>query len=82
MPVPCSYRRGLPAPCRGRWVGFSRQIDGSGVLTGAVTWIFSDELTLAASAYWPYGEGPSGAVLRSEYGGGAKSGLLQISFYY
>ena len=57
-------------------------IDGSGVLTGAVTWIFSDELTLAASAYWPYGAGPSGAVLRSEYGGGAKSGLVQISFYY
>ena len=57
-------------------------IDGSGVLTGAVTWIFSDALTLAASAYWPYGERPSGAVLRSEYGGGAKSGLVQISFYY
>ena len=56
--------------------------DGSGVLTGVVTWIFSDELTLAASAYWPYGERPSGAVLRSEYGGGAKSGLVQMSFYY
>ena len=57
-------------------------IDGSGVLTGVVTWIFSDALTLAASAYWPYGERPSGYALRSEYGGGAKSGLVQISFYY
>lgn len=57
-------------------------IDGSGVLTGALTWIFSDALTLAASAYWPYGAKPSGAVLQSEYGGGARSGLLQVSFYY
>lgn len=56
--------------------------DGSGVLTGAVTWVFSDALTLAASAYWPYGEGPGPAALQSEYGGAAKSGLLQISFYY
>ena len=68
--------------------------DGSGVLTGVATWIFSDALTLAASAYWPYGKGP-GAVsfrnedlqvqtigLRSEYGAAAKSGLLQVSFYY
>jgi hypothetical protein len=56
--------------------------DGSGVLTGAVTWIFSDALTLAASAYWPYGERPRQGTLQSEYGGAAKSGLLQISFYY
>ena len=57
-------------------------IDGSGVLTGVVTWIFSDELTLAASAYWPYGERPRHGTLQSEYGGAAKSGLVQISFYY
>ena len=57
-------------------------IDGSGVLTGVVTWIFSDELTLAASAYWPYGERPRHGTLQSEYGGAAKSGLLQVSFYY
>ena len=57
-------------------------IDGSGVLTGAVTWIFSDVLTLAASAYWPYGERPRQGTLQSEYGGAAKSGLLQASFYY
>ncbi len=57
-------------------------LDGSGVLTGVVTWIFSDELTLAASAYWPYGEQPRQGILQSEYGGAAKSGLLQISFYY
>ena len=57
-------------------------IDGSGVLTGVVTWIFSDALTLAASAYWPYGERPRHGTLQSEYGGAAKSGVMQISFYY
>ena len=57
-------------------------IDGSGVLTGVATWIFSDELTLAANAYWPYGARPRQGILQSEYGGAAKSGLLQISFYY
>lgn len=68
--------------------------DGSGVLTSVVTWVFSDALTLAASAYWPYGKdaGPislrnedaSAATsgLRSEYGGAATSGLLQIRFHY
>ena len=56
--------------------------DGSGVLTALATWVFSDAVTLAASGYWPYGDEPTGAVLRSEYGGVARSGLLQISFYY
>jgi len=56
--------------------------DGSGVLMGVATWIFSDALTLAVSTYWPYGAGPSDGALRSEYGGTAKSGLLQMSFYY
>jgi len=56
--------------------------EGSGVLTALATWVFSDAVTLAASGYWPYGDEPTGAVLRSEYGGVARSGLLQISFYY
>ena len=56
--------------------------DGSGVLTALATWVFSDAVTLVASGYWPYGDEPTGAVLRSEYGGVARSGLLQISFYY
>ncbi len=57
-------------------------VDGSGVLTGLATWAFSDALTLAVNAYWPYGKEPRGSALQSEYGGAAKSGLLQVSFYY
>ena len=56
--------------------------DGSGVLTGVATWVFSDALTLTFSTYWPYGAGPSSGALRSEYGRMAKSGLLQMDFYY
>lgn len=51
-------------------------------MTGVVTWIFFDALTLAASAYWPYGERPRQGLLQSEYGEAAKSGLVQVSFYY
>jgi len=56
--------------------------DGSGVLVPSVSWIFSDNVTLAANAYLPYGAEPDDGAIRSEYGGGAVSGLLQINFYY
>jgi len=56
--------------------------DGSGVLIPGVSWIFSDNLTLTASAYLPHGEEPHDGQLTSEYGGTPASGLLQISFYY
>ena len=56
--------------------------DGSGVLTAVSSWICADDLTLAATLYVPYGDGPSGGALRSEYGGTPASGLIQISFYY
>ena len=56
--------------------------DGSGVLTAVSSWIFSDNLTLTANLYLPYGAEPENGVLRSEYGGVPGSGLLQINFYY
>ncbi len=56
--------------------------DGSGVLTGVLSWIFSDNLTLTANLYLPYGAEPENGILRSEYGGVPASGLLQINFYY
>ena len=56
--------------------------DGSGVLVPSVSWIFSDNVTLAANAYLSYGAEPDDGEIRSEYGGGPVSGLLQISFYY
>jgi hypothetical protein len=56
--------------------------DGSGILIPSLTWTFSDNLTLVAQAYAPYGLGPEGGRARSEYGGAPVSGLLQMSFYY
>ncbi|MFC1888246.1 hypothetical protein ACFL4G_00680 [Thermodesulfobacteriota bacterium] len=57
-------------------------IDWSGVLTAGVTWIFSDNVTFTASAYFPHGAEPENGTLQSEYGATPVSGLLQVSFYY
>lgn len=57
-------------------------VDGSGVLTAGVTWIFSDNVTFNASGYFPHGTGPEDGTLQSEYGATPASGLLQASFYY
>lgn len=75
-----SWGLGFAAPLTCGWV-FSPQ-DQSGVGTLALSWLFSDALTLAASAYAPHGEKPRAGRLRSAYGGAPRSALLQISFYY
>jgi hypothetical protein len=75
-----SWGLGRVAPFTGGWI-FSPQ-DGSGVGTLALSWYFSDSVTLAATGYWPHGKTPRRGQLRSEYGGTPKSGLVQISFYY
>ena len=67
-------------PVSGVWI--VSPADGSGVLTLTLSWLFSDNLTLAASAYVPHGAGPTGGRITSEYGGLPASGLMQISFYY
>jgi hypothetical protein len=56
--------------------------DGSGVIDPSTTWVFSDNVSLLASAYFPYGAPPDGMTLKSEYGGTPAGGLVQISFYY
>ena len=75
-----SWGLGFAAPLSCGWV-FSPQ-DQSGVGTLALSWLFSDALTLAASVYAPHGKKPREGRLRSAYGGAAHSALLQISFYY
>lgn len=56
--------------------------DGSGVLIPALTYIFSDHVTLGASGYLSYGAAPGEGVPQSEYGGTPASGLVQIGFYF
>lgn len=76
--VACGLGTAFPASVA--WV-FS-PVDGSGVVIPSATWVFSDSVTLLASAYIPYGREPEDGELRSEYGATPASGLLQISFYY
>jgi len=57
-------------------------VDGSGVAVPSVVWVFSDNVTLTASAYVSYGAAPEGFKVLSEYGGTPASGLVQISFYH
>jgi hypothetical protein len=75
-----TYGFATASPVSLSWI-FS-PVDGSGVLIPALTWVFSDHVTLSASGYVPYGAGPSNGELRSEYGGTARSGLAQIGFYF
>ncbi len=57
-------------------------LDGSGVINPSSTWVFSDNVSLLASAYFPYGALSDGMTLKSEYGWLPASVLAQINFYY
>lgn len=78
--VQASYGIAVVMPLNVSWI-FS-PVDGSGVLTPAMSWIFSDNVTLVANAYFPYGAKPNDGRIQSEYGGTPISGLVQIRFYY
>ncbi|MCK4590142.1 MAG: hypothetical protein KAT86_00205, partial [Candidatus Latescibacteria bacterium] len=78
--VQAAYGIGGESPLNVSWI-FS-PVDGSGVLATAVSWIFSDNITLVANVYFPYGAKPEDGQIQSEYGGTPASALLQISFYY
>jgi hypothetical protein len=56
--------------------------DGSAVVSPGLSWIFSDNVTLAGKGYIGYGKGPEDGEIRSEYGATPTTGLIQISFYY
>lgn len=78
--VQLSYGFAGVAPLSATWL--LSPVDGSGVVIPSVVWVFSDSVTLTASAYVSHGAPPEGTTIRSEYGGTPTSGLLQISFYY
>ena len=60
------------------WIG---SLDGSGVVAPALSWNFSDNVTIVMSAYFSYGEGPDAGVPQSEYGSAPATAFLQISIY-
>jgi hypothetical protein len=78
--VQATYGFASMTPITLSWI-FS-PVDGSGILTPAVSWIFSDYLTFLGYVYLPYGAKPENGKIMSEYGGSPVSGLVQISFYY
>jgi hypothetical protein len=74
-----SYESSPELSCSGQWL--HNPGDGSGVLVPAVTFTWSDALSSTGSIYFPYGRKPRGRLLRSEYGSGSLSGLIQIRLY-
>ncbi len=78
--VQAAYGIGGVSPFNISWI-FS-PVDGSGIFVPTVSWIFSDNVTLVANAYLPYGAEPEDGEIQSEYGGAPVSGLLQIGFYF
>ncbi len=53
--------------------------DGSGLASPSITWDLRRNMTLLASLSAPWGTGPSGGVLQSEYGGTSRSMFLQLN---
>jgi hypothetical protein len=78
--VQVSYGFAGLTPLSATWI--ASPVDGSGVLIPSVVWVFSDNVTLQASAYLSYGDAPKGLRLLSEYGATPTTGLVQMSFYY
>jgi hypothetical protein len=56
-------------------------VDGSGVAAPSATITFGDKVSLMAAAYLPFGRGPRGQTLGSEYGAGARSVFVQVRIY-
>lgn len=78
--VQLSYGFAGVTPLSATWL--MSPVDGSGVVIPSVVWVFSNSVTLTASAYVSHGAPPEGTRILSEYGGTPTSGLVQISFYY
>ncbi len=75
-----SYGFASTTPFSATWI--MSPVDGSGVVVPSVVWVFSDSVTLSASAYLAYGAAPEGERILSEYGATPTTGLVQISFYH
>jgi len=56
--------------------------DGSGLASPSLTLDIAESTTLAVSAFFPWGDEPSGGDLNSEYGATATRLFLQLSLYF
>jgi len=56
--------------------------DGSGVAAPSLTWDLTDNVSIVATSFIPWGTEPSGGQLNSEYGGTPLSLFLQLRAYF
>lgn len=63
-----------------RWL--QSPVDGSGVVTPTATARLSDRLSVIGAMYVPYGAGPAGPMLESEYGASSLTGFVQLQASY
>jgi hypothetical protein len=78
--VQAAYGFAGNVPLSVTWLG--SPVDGSGVVIPSATWIFSDNVTLTASAYLSHGARPEEGSLKSEYGATPSTALLTLSFCF
>ena len=75
-----SYEASPEITYSGQWL--HNPSDQSGIVAPAMTYTFSDAVSVLGAVYVPYGRPPAGGVLRSEYGAAPLSGLLQLRWYF
>lgn len=56
--------------------------DGSGIVSPSLSWNYTDNVTLVATVYFPFGYEPAAGVTMSEYGAAPESFFLQIRMYH
>jgi hypothetical protein len=64
----------------GQWL--HNPADRSGVIAPALTYTFTDAVSLLGTVYVGYGRPPEGGLLHSEYGAVPASALLQLRLYF
>ena len=75
-----SYEASPEVTSSGQWL--HNPGDQSGIVAPAMTYTFSDAVSVLGTVYVPYGRPPAGGVLRSEYGAAPLSGLLQLRWHF
>ncbi len=74
-----SYEHSPELSFGGQWL--QSPVDGSGVAVGTATWTLSDNWSVVAGGYVPFGREAVGLALRSQFGSSPLAALIQIRGY-
>ena len=73
-------------PLTDAWTGsllvMESPTDGSGLVSPSLRWDVSQSASLLLGAFVPWGRGPSGGRLNSQFGGSAASLFVQLALYF